>query len=1061
MSTKKLIFAFAILATTLLVWLSSPAISSAADPIIERHRNLGKAFFENPTTHTEAIAEFKKALDLAPNSVRERLNYALALIHGNRALEGVALLEQVQRLDATLPHTWFNLGLHYKKSEQPEKALAQFAQMVKLVPDEPIAHYQLATLYRAAARNKEAIEQFEKAAMLNPLLAAAHFQLYSLFRQSARAEEAARHLAIFQTLKKQSEGAAIPEDVDWCNYAEIYDPPRDSGPVAADAKPLYDEHVLADATGMIAIDANGDGRTDILVWSGGAMHLYRNGIDLVKESGLEKITGATFAAAGDFDNDGLADLCVLTASGPKLFRNVKGRFVLFDAGLPQRRFECAVWVDYDHDYDLDLLLLGDQPALLRNQGISGFEERTADFPFAFAHPTDAFKLRAVPDSKAFDLAISYSDHAPVLYNDQLGGRYIATPYTGAIPNNTVLEADFNGDGRIDRATISEGKLHVLLNRAVHPQRWIRVRLTGGKNLKLAEDAIVEVKAGAGYWKQTYSSVPLLFPVGANQTVDVVRITWPNGLIQNEINQLTGRSYNYKEAQRLSGSCPMIWTWNGRKFEFITDVLGVAPLGASDGEGTYFPVDHDEFVTIPADALKAVDGHFEVRITEELSEVSYLDQVELFTLDHPSAKEVFTNEKFKGPPYPEFRLYEVPRRIFPVSARDDTGNDVRPLLLARDHKYPDRFPRTELGVAKPHFLELDFGTSAPSGDAVLLANGWVDWPDGSTFRAVSQEHKGGLVMPYLQMQDASGQWITVNEDMGMPAGKPKTIAVPLHFISSSRKLRIVTDLCVYWDEIFLSETAGTAEVHQQQVPLLSAELRFRGFSESHVDPLRKQPDTFVYGHVETFSFWNPTPGLYTRFGDVRELAEKIDDRLIVMGSGDELRLLFDASSLAALPLGWTRDFLLKVDGWAKDRDPNTAFSQTVEPLPFHGMSRYPYPATEHFPDDVDHLRYRREYNTRPALRLLRPLTSSGIVWRGHSCLQRRDSSRRSVRKASARANPERSDDSGLCRLRVCASRAWPGATLAQSRSCLLVVQGHALWVFVHREMSKLQFRATAS
>src|SRR5580700_4216765 len=136
-----------ILIAGLLIWLSAPATSAAADQIIERHRNLGKAFFENPTTHVEAIAEFKKALDVAPNSVREKLNYALALIHGNRVPEGVALLEQVQRLDPSLPHTWFNLGLYYKKSDQPEKALAEFRQMVKLVPDEPIAHYQLGTLH--------------------------------------------------------------------------------------------------------------------------------------------------------------------------------------------------------------------------------------------------------------------------------------------------------------------------------------------------------------------------------------------------------------------------------------------------------------------------------------------------------------------------------------------------------------------------------------------------------------------------------------------------------------------------------------------------------------------------------------------------------------------------------------------------------------------------------------------------------------------------------------------------------------------------------------------------
>src|SRR5271156_4716703 len=99
----------------LLIWFSPPAISAADNPAIERHRSLGKAFFENPTTHVEAIAEFKKALDLTPNSTREKLNYALALLHGNRVPEAIALLEQVQRLDPALPHTWFNLGIYYKK----------------------------------------------------------------------------------------------------------------------------------------------------------------------------------------------------------------------------------------------------------------------------------------------------------------------------------------------------------------------------------------------------------------------------------------------------------------------------------------------------------------------------------------------------------------------------------------------------------------------------------------------------------------------------------------------------------------------------------------------------------------------------------------------------------------------------------------------------------------------------------------------------------------------------------------------------------------------------------
>jgi hypothetical protein len=191
-----------------------------------------------------------------------------------------------------------------------------------------------------------------------------------------------------------------------------------------------------------------------------------------------------------------------------------------------------------------------------------------------------------------------------------------------------------------------------------------------------------------------------------------------------------------------------------------------------------------------------------------------------------------------------------------------------------------------------------------------------------------------------------------------------------FLSARRKVRIVTNLCVYWDEIFLSEAIGDGGVKPEPVPLTSADLHFRGFSQTRIHPERKQPDTFLYFAVSPISFWNPTPGLYTRYGDVAELLRNVDDELVIMGSGDEARLQFPAGT--ALRGGWTRDFLLKADGWAKDRDANTAFSASVEPLPFHQMSRYPYPAGERYPRDPAHDRYQRTWNTRPAKKLIRPL-----------------------------------------------------------------------------------------
>ncbi|HEY6346820.1 MAG TPA: FG-GAP-like repeat-containing protein [Bryobacteraceae bacterium] len=977
-----------IVALCALVLLSAACSHRNTEELLTEHRNLGKAYYENPATQQEAVREFREALRLAPNSAREKVNYALALLRaGGHDEEAVRLLLDAQRQDPGLPHTWFNLGIYYKRQGDGNRAITQFEGMIARAPNEPIGHYQLGALYRQVNRTAEAQAQFQRAAELDPQFAAAPFQLYNLYRLAGNASQAGRYLADFQRIQAIQKTWVTPEDVEWCRYAEIYDPPEAPASAPALPEPKFvdtrlEGSVDAATAGLTLLDSTGSGQTDLLVWSSRGIGLYRRGQELAANTGLEGLTDVIDVAPGDFDNDGLMDLCILTTAGPMLYRNTGGRFVRVPANLPGRRFERTVWLDYDHDYDLDLVLLGDKPALMRNQGTAGWADRTSDFPFVKGTVTGAEKLRVQPDSKAFDLAVFYRDRAPVLYRDQLGGRYTVEAFQGSPPQQTQVDADFAGVGRLDRARIDpDGSVHLMRNADTSNRRWIRVRLTGVRSLKLAQDALVEIKAGSLYRRAFYTGVPLLFDAGDHAVIDTVRITWPNGLIQNEVQQGTNQTHSYTEAQRLSGSCPMIWTWNGHEFQFITDVLGVAPLGASAGDGSYFPVNHVEYVTIPGSALLPVDGHLNVHVTEELAEVSYLDQIQLYAIDHRASEEIFTNEKFKGPPYPEFRLFGVDRRIYPISARDGEGHDVLAQLKSRDQRYPDQFRRSETGVAEMHALELDFGSAAGSGqprpsgrgfgagDAVLLLNGWVDWPDGSTFRAASQESTEGLITPYLQVQDAKGRWTTINQDMGMPAGKPKTIVVPVKFPSRGRKLRIVTNLAVYWDEIFLSDGASDANVTPTLVPLFSSDLHFRGFSETRIHPQRKQPDTFIYGNVSANSFWNPTPGLYTRYGPVDELLKDVDDRLVIMGSGDELRLEFNAASLNPLPEGWTRDYLLKVDGWAKDRDPNTAFSQTVMPLPFHGMSRYPYPPSEHYPRDEAHDEYQRAYNTRPARELI--------------------------------------------------------------------------------------------
>jgi len=847
---------------------------------LARYRNLGKAFYENPATQKEAIEPLRQALALAPNSAREQLNYGLALLRAGETEPGIAQIEKAQKTDPKLPHTWFNLGVTFQKQGDFDKAFAQFQGMIRLVPDEPVSHYHVGALLKLKGDLPGAIAEFIKARDLNPRLAAPHFQLYGLYRQTGKPDEGAAELKIFQDLKKQQEGAAVPEDMDWSWYAEIYDPlpPSPSGVPTA---------------------------------------VFRN-----EPNRPLPVPDAVFVAAADYDNDGLPDLCVITKTGAWLYHNDNGKLTK-RTQLAEGQFNSAFWIDYDHDYDPDLILLGPKSRLFRNNGEAGFSDETKPIGFVSSNALSAERVETDPDSPAFDFVIHY-DSGPVLYKDKLGGVFetSSAKFTPLVSPARVSTVD--GQARRD----------------VTPGNWVEIALTGVKNAKMALDTKVEVKAGDSYQRAVYRGEPLLFHLGSRTEIDTIRITWANGLVQNEVRQPVNKLLNIKEAPRLSGSCPMIFTWNGGRFQFITDVLGVAPLGASSGDGSYFPVDHDEYVSIPGAALQPRDGKYEIRVTEELHEVTYLDQVKLIALDHPAKSEIVTNEKFKSPPFPEFRLFGVERKVLPIRRNEP------------------KFRHDAAGVAEMHTLDLDFGNAAPDNRAVLVLHGWVDWADGSTFLAASQSHRD-LRFPYVQVKDTTGAWRTVVEDMGIPSGKPKMIAVDLasKFLSASREVRIVTNLCVYWDDIFLIESDRAPEVRMATAPLAGADLHFRGFSKA----IGKE--SFDYDSVSTTSMWNPTKGNYTRYGDVESLLAEVDDRLVVMGSGDEVRLQYAADRLPPLPAGWTRDFLLLVDGWAKDADPNTAFSQTVLPLPFHKMVRY----GDAFPLDLS------QSLTRPALRLIRPLS----------------------------------------------------------------------------------------
>jgi hypothetical protein len=205
---------------------------------------------------------------------------------------------------------------------------------------------------------------------------------------------------------------------------------------------------------------------------------------------------------------------------------------------------------------------------------------------------------------------------------------------------------------------------------------------------------------------------------------------------------------------------------------------------------------------------------------------------------------------------------------------------------------------------------------------------------------------------------------VIENIGIPVGRPQTVTVDLtgKFLTTNREVRIVTNMRIYWDQVLVDTSSIDAPVRMAWLNPVVADLRWRGYS-AEVTPDGREPFTYTYERVSYISPWKVMPGRYTREGDVRELLRTTDDMFVISRPGDEITLSFDANKLPPLPAGWTRTFLLYADGFSKEMDLNSATPDGLEPLPFHGMTRYPYAAPEAYPLTPARRAYLERYNTR--------------------------------------------------------------------------------------------------
>ena len=692
----------------------------------------------------------------------------------------------------------------------------------------------------------------------------------------------------------------------------------------------------------VATDYNNDRAVDLVVTGGKSAKILENpreGTFLARELWSAPVQAPPQGIAIlDYDHDSWMDvgLTYRGLPGLTLWRNNHGKS-FEPVVLPPTDWVRAwgiVAFDYDNDGWVDLVSVGEtadgrgEVRLFRNLGPDGFKDVTADVGLDKIVLTDP---------------------------------------------RAIITGDYDGDGATDLLiTQNHGPVVLLRNEGGNKNHWLRLSLKGLNDNKSAIGTKVEVFAGgnrqkfeiagsSGYLGQ--NSPYLTVGLGQSTQADVVRMLWPTGVLQDEVEVAADHEQKFMEIDRRGSSCPTLFVWDGERYQLVGDMLGAGVVGHWVGPGQRNIPRPTEYVKVDRSAIREKDGKLSFRFMEPLEEAVYLDQARLLAVDHPADYDVYPNEYFaSNPPYPPFKVVYSHDARPPASARDEHGHDVLPDLLA--HRYFGDFELLPFaGFTKLHSLELDLGEPYRGGPLWLLMHGEIEYFSATGMYAADQAGVQGIA-PYVEALDAKGRWIRVIDDMGFPAGGPRTMAADLsgRLPEGTQHIRISTNLQIYWNSILVSRTSQDQQVVLTPVPLARADLTFHGF------PLKiegKPPGNvmYVYEQASPTGPYTRPAGTYTRYGDVLRLLRSLDDQLVVFGSGDEVALDFDPSKLPDLPKGWVRDYFFVANGYEKDMDFYAYDFSSVDPLPFSTMTRYPYPSEQSFPLDDAHLNYLLEYNTR--------------------------------------------------------------------------------------------------
>ncbi len=717
-------------------------------------------------------------------------------------------------------------------------------------------------------------------------------------------------------------------------------------------------------TGAWAVDIEADGDLDIVLGaSEGLPVVLRNNGDgtFLPIHPFAGISGVRGFAWADLDGDGNPDAAIIDGAGRlHVFVNERqGQFRERSLPAGLQLVKAIAVADANNDGVLDLLAAQANGSIVRisdkNEGESWDTSEIARVPDADKNLEGEVRLHVadLDNNGALDLLLGPTKGAPgttgaLIWLGDDKGNFVPLDHPAG-PALVFDAADLNGNGKLDLLGLSaDGQPVQAINQGSKNYHWQIVRphavqAVGDQRINpFGIGGEIEIRSGLLVQKQPITGPQLHFGLGEQTEADIVQVVWPNGTVRAEFG--VKADMDIVTEQRLKASCPFLFAYNGKQMEFVKDAvpwgsaigLRINTLGSAQIAAT------GEWYKIGRDQLVPHDGYYDLRITAELWEVYYYDYLALMAVDHPVGTEIFVDERFVIPPLKlGLTTVATPHKI--VRAVDDTGQDVTDIVSTLDGKALASFGRGQYqGITRDHYLEVDLGEDAPkSGPLFLIAQGSIHDTESSVNVAITQGTRWRAHGLSLEVPDGHGGWVTAQDNLGFPAGRKKTILFNLTNIfrpGTPRRVRIRTNLEIYWDAIQWAEGALHAPLKTVTLDPNVADLHYRGYSVMHMPGAARAPEVPDYNQIEgTKQRWRDLIGYYTRYGDVRELVDKIDDRYVIVNSGDELSLRF--AEQPPPPSGWVRDFVIVGDGWIKDGDYNSTFSKTVLPLPYHAKNEY--------------------------------------------------------------------------------------------------------------------------